>query len=200
MERARFGAIVGLVVVLLAAPALAEANDWHGGWGRGGRHGGWRNNRTVVIQRSPQVQIVFRGRPYYYNSGRFYERRVRSYVPVTAPVGIIVRELPSYQDSVVIDGTTYYCYDGIYYKGGPAGYQVVSFPIANVSSDTSIAPFQVASAPRQPGDQVTINVPNANGSYMPVQLKEMNGLYIGPNGEVYSSKPTVDQLKIMYGR
>jgi len=199
MERARMGTILGAAALLFAAaPALAEAHD---GWGWGGHSWRGRGSRTVIVDRSPNVQIVFRGRPYYYNQGRFYERRFRSYVGVAAPVGITVSSLPVYDDSVVINGTKYYCYDGIYYKGGPAGYTVVSFPIANVSPDTSIAPFQVASAPSQAaGEPVTINVPNANGSYIPVQLKEMNGLYIGPNGEVYSSKPTVDQLKIMYSK
>lgn len=197
------------LAVLMAAPVVSEAGDGHGrrwrdhdhfdhgrGWGWRRRHSGGHN--TVIVRPSSHVKIVFRGRPYYYGGGRFYEKRVHSYVGVAAPVGIMVQELPLYHRTVVIDGVTYHEYDGIYYKGGAAGYQVVSLPLAHSQS----GPLQLASAPGAFGhdDRVTINVPNENGSYTPVELKEMNGLYIGPRGEVYNTKPSTDQLKIMYGQ
>ena len=48
---------------------------------------------------------------------------------------------------------------------------------------------------------VVMNVPNKNGSYTPVTLQPMpDGTYVGPRGEVYTTKPTVDQLKEMYGK
>ena len=54
----------------------------------------------------------------------------------------------------------------------------------------------------QPAPQsLVINVPNKNGSFTPVALRaNSDGTYVGPRGEVYTSKPTVDQLREMYGK
>jgi hypothetical protein len=195
---------LGLAALLVAAPGLTEAHDgWGRGHGHGHRHRGWHgyghhHGSAIVIQPSRHTKIVFRGRPYYYGGGRFYEKRVRSYVHVAAPAGITVQELPAYHETVVIDGTRYHCYDGVYYKGGPAGYTVVQLPIASASGHPE-PNFQLASA-KADGQEMTINVPNANGSYTPVVLRQVNGLYMGPRGEVYSTQPTTEQLKIMYGQ
>ena len=48
-------------------------------------------------------------------------------------------------------------------------------------------------------ETVVINVPNDNGSYTPVTLRQEDGTYIGPRGERYLSMPTVEQLKAVYG-
>ena len=48
-------------------------------------------------------------------------------------------------------------------------------------------------------DTVVINIPNANGSYTPVVLRRVGGIYVGPRGEQYLNLPTVDQLKPVYG-
>ena len=48
---------------------------------------------------------------------------------------------------------------------------------------------------------IVVNVPNKNGSYTPVTLRAASdGTYTGPRGEVYLTKPTVEQLKEMYGK
>ena len=70
---------------------------------------------------------------------------------------------------------------------------------------TKGAPAQPARVqPSQPfitNEIVVINVPNKNGSFTPVRLQAVSdGTYIGPRGEVYTSRPTVDQLKDMYGK
>ena len=48
-------------------------------------------------------------------------------------------------------------------------------------------------------DTVVINVPNSNGSYSPVTLRRVGGVYIGPRGEQYLNLPTVEQLQGVYG-
>ena len=46
----------------------------------------------------------------------------------------------------------------------------------------------------------TIWVRNSNGSETPVELRRLgNGSYIGPKGEYYSSRPSNDQLRMLYG-
>jgi hypothetical protein len=47
---------------------------------------------------------------------------------------------------------------------------------------------------------VTVNVPNTNGSFTPVTLIKQKDGYIGPQGEYYPGNPTVDQLKVLYGK
>jgi hypothetical protein len=50
-------------------------------------------------------------------------------------------------------------------------------------------------------DAVTsyVNIPNPNGSVTPVMIKRQGNVWVGPKGEQYTSYPTVDQLKPVYG-
>ena len=46
----------------------------------------------------------------------------------------------------------------------------------------------------------TVWVENSNGSKTPVQLRQPDGgQYVGPRGEYYSTMPTQDQLRKVYG-
>ena len=46
-----------------------------------------------------------------------------------------------------------------------------------------------------------VNVPNKNRSFTPVTLQvQRNGTYVGPRGEIYLTKPEMEQLKQMYGQ
>lgn len=47
---------------------------------------------------------------------------------------------------------------------------------------------------------VVINIPNSNGSYTPVTLWKSFDGYVGPQGEYYPGRPTVEQLKVLYGK
>jgi hypothetical protein len=49
------------------------------------------------------------------------------------------------------------------------------------------------------GDVVTVNVTNSNGSVTPVRLTRQGSGYVGPKGEYYSSLPTPEQLRQVYG-
>lgn len=46
---------------------------------------------------------------------------------------------------------------------------------------------------------VVINVNNSNGSITPVTLRREGNLYVGPKGEQYTSLPTEEQLRKIYG-
>ena len=46
----------------------------------------------------------------------------------------------------------------------------------------------------------TIMVHNSNGSYTPVMLNKVGyGQYRGPRGEIYTARPSEQQLKVAYG-
>ena len=52
---------------------------------------------------------------------------------------------------------------------------------------------------REEMNTVTVWVTNSNGSKIPVKLTKSGPNYIGPRGETYSSLPTQDQLRPVYG-
>jgi hypothetical protein len=49
-------------------------------------------------------------------------------------------------------------------------------------------------------ETITIYVPNSNGSYTSVTLAKYNGGYVGPQGEFYPGRPTIEQLRVLYAR
>ncbi len=48
-------------------------------------------------------------------------------------------------------------------------------------------------------NSVTIWITNSNGSKVPVKLRKSGPNYIGPRGEFYSTLPTEEQLRSVYG-
>jgi len=136
--------------------------------------------------------IVSRGREYRYHSGRFYQRGFFGfYFGIPAPIGVVVDILPFGYRTIIVGHARYYCYNNVYYTDSPGGYVVVPAPAVNYSS----SPVSVTSSRAT----VVINVPNSNGSYTPVILVKTNNGYIGPQGEYYLGRPTVDQLRALYG-
>ena len=185
-----FITVVSLSIVSIFYVGNAEA-DWsyHR---RPGRPYYWRQTALPPLA----VSITVGEFPYYYHRGSFYRRGPRNYVIVPAPVGAVVTTLPKYQRVVVVGGVTYYNCDGVYYRSGPTGYIVVpSYEVAEAqTAATSSAPVNTPQA-------FVVNVLNKNGSYTPVTLQlASNGMYIGPQGEIYPNQPTAEQLKAMYGK
>ena len=112
----------------------------------------------------------------------------------------VVAEAPKPHRTVIIDGFVYHEYDGVYYKGGPADYAMVSLGQASPVPTTAIAVAGSVPSAAAPNTTV-VNVPNQNGSYTPVTLQAGgHGVYIGPQGEVYPTLPTAEQLRAMYGK
>lgn len=132
-----------------------------------------------------------RGRTYYYDHDRFYLPFLGlGFFIVAPPIGAVISVLPTGHRTIVVGGLNYYYYDNVYYRPCPSGYIVVPKPGVN----TYVTPQQTFS-----GETVTINIPNSNGSYTPVTLVRRGNGYVGPQGEYYSGRPTVDQLRALYG-
>ena len=47
---------------------------------------------------------------------------------------------------------------------------------------------------------IIINIPNASGGFTAVKLIRHKNGYIGPQGEFYAGHPTVEELKVLYGK
>ena len=56
-----------------------------------------------------------------------------------------------------------------------------------------------ANAAQAAANTVVINVKNSNGSITPVTLTRQGNIYVGPKGEQYTTLPTEEQLKQVYG-
>jgi hypothetical protein len=131
------------------------------------------------------------GDPYYYGAPYYGN----PYYP-----GYVVASSSSYQP-VVINGTTYYVNNGVYYIYTQYGYQAVASPVAApgpVVVQSAVATSVPAAAGT--GDSITVNIPNDKGGYNAVVLKPSGKGYVGPQGEFYSEFPKVSQLQLMYGK
>jgi len=143
---------------------------------------------------------------YYYRGGRWYDSGwFWGWFGTGLAIGAIVATLPPYHETVYVSGAPYYYYDGIYYRPCPTGYIVVPTP-ATTTVVTAPAATTVVTAPTvtQPivasGEAIVINIPNASGGYTPVTLTKHKTGYIGPQGEYYEGHPTVEQLRVLYGK
>lgn len=172
---------VALVIILVLAVFCSDAFAWGGG----GRH--------------------------YYRGGRWYRHGWFGFdVAVSAlAVGALLDSLPPRYDTVVYGGVPYYYYDNTYYRPYPyGGYVVVQPPPTVVAQPVVAQPVVYApeSAPVvvQPQSQnmgtFTINVPNARGGWTSVTLRRQGNGFVGPQGEYYAENPTVEQLKVLYGK
>lgn len=121
-----------------------------------------------------------------------------------SPEGTIVQALPWGSQIVVLNGITYYIYNGVYYVSTPRGYVVVPQPLAATTVvPATVTIVQMPSTATLPNSEstsnvFTINIPNTKGGYTAVILKKSGNGFVGPQGEFYPEFPSVEQLKIMY--
>lgn len=54
-------------------------------------------------------------------------------------------------------------------------------------------------AAQQAANTLTVNITNSNGSITPVVLRRQGNVWVGPRGEQYTTVPTEEQLKPVYG-
>ena len=172
-----------IVVVLLLAFSVSCSSSAFA-WGGGGHNGGHGH--------------------YYYRGGRWYGSGwFWGGFGAGLAFGTVVTVLPPYYGTVYVGGAPYYYYDNVYYRPYSNGYIVVPepAPTAVVTAPAAVASAPVVTQPKTvSGEAVVLNIPNANGGYTPVALTKHKTGYIGPQGEYYEGHPTVDQLKVLYGK
>jgi hypothetical protein len=189
----KYSKLVVVVIVIsalaIALPCSDASAQPRGGDGRGrsdrGRSGG--------------------GRHYYSNGGWYRHGWLGFDIAVSAlAIGALIDSLPPRYTTVVVAGTPYYYYDNYYYRPYPnGGYVVVPPPVLAQPAVVMPQQAQAAAVPAmqaQPQEASTINIPNSRGGYTAVTLKRAGSGFIGPQGEYYSDNPTVEQLKVLYGK
>lgn len=198
-------AVVAIIVsgLILTLPCSYASAAPHGGDMRGGKRPG--NSSRGLINKGK----------HYYRNGSWYRHGWLGFdIAVSAlAIGALIDSLPPRHTTVVVAGTPYYYFDNYYYRPHPyGGYVVVpppvlTQPVAIMPQTTQIvsaAPAYITASTMQPNIQIqdtsTINIPNSSGGYTAVTLKRSGNGYIGPQGEYYSDNPTVEQLKVLYGK
>ena len=172
--------VLGLFAICVLAFSNAFAGDRYNDRG----YRGW--SRSLP----PHHEVVVVGRQrYHYNDGRFYRPGWFGFGFTIAapPFGAVVRVLPFGYRTIPVGRGRYYWYNNVYYTDYPSGYLVVPPPVP-------VQPGTIS------GNTVIINIPNVYGSYIPVTLIRQGNGFIGPRGEYYSSLPTSEQLRSIYGR
>ncbi len=177
--------ILGVFIILCSVNAFAEDRGGHGRE-RGGREHDFRDRPHEVVRMGHNR--------YHYRDGSFFRLGWfgLEFAVGTPPRGAVISVLPFGYRTVVVNGSTYYSYNNIYYQPCPMGYVVVPQPLERT---VVLVENRILSS-----GNVIINVPNANGSYTSIMLVKNGNGYIGPQGEYYPEHPTVEQLKALYGR
>jgi hypothetical protein len=175
--------VVLLLTFTVSYSSSAFAWDGHGGYGGHGSYGGRGGH-------GDHGHYYYRG-GHWYGSGWFW-----GWFATGLAIGTIVATLPPYYDMVYVRGVPYYYYDGYYYRSSPTGYVVVPAP----ATTTVVTAPAVTEPTVTSGETVVINIPNLSGGYTPVTLTKHKTGYIGPQGEYYEGHPTVQQLRVLYGR
>ena len=169
--------ILGLALAVPCSDAFAQSHGGGHGWGGGERH--------------------------YYRDGSWYRHGWFGFdIAVSAlAIGAIIDSLPPRYTTVVVAGIPYYYYDHYYYRPYPYGGYVVVQPPA-IAQPVAVVPqaATMMQAEPQTHDLSTINIPNSRGGYTAVTLRRSGDGFVGPQGEYYSDNPTVEQLKVLYGK
>ena len=141
--------------------------------------------RWINSRRQPER----RDRPAYHRQSNFYRPALFSFYFGRPSIGAVISVLPYGHSRIIVSGNTFYYHDNVYYRQCPSGYVVVPQPVV---VRESIIPVS--------GETITIYIPNSQGSYVPVVLAKQDNGYIGPQGEFYPGNPTVEQLRLLYGK
>ena len=105
---------------------------------------------------------------------------------------------PQNSISFAIGGVKFLLSDGAFYRNNIVRYTVVTPPRETVVVS---APVTIIKAQdMRLSNTVEITFPNSDGTFTTVVLEKTAQGYLGPQGEYYFGKPSVEQLRVLYGR
>ena len=149
---------------------------------------------VTVVPDSCQT-VVYGGTPYYYYDDVYYAECPSGYVVVQTPVNRDAVSVPAQSEPAPQTQTV----SGKLSEETNASNNVSGAVTVAVSTNAVSAPS--VTQPQQPavGKEI-INIPDSKGGYTPITLTKHNDGYTGPQGEYYPGNPTVEQLKVLYGK
>ncbi|MBN2299114.1 MAG: hypothetical protein JXM72_10995, partial [Deltaproteobacteria bacterium] len=130
---------IGCSVVLIlafiigsAAPVAARDQRYQERQNRPAHHTQARHTQVhytpVRHTHARHVPVVVKDRTYFFLDGIFYRSGLNGYIAVQAPLGAVIASLPIGSSTVVVGGTGYNVFGGVYYQHVPRGYEVVRKP------------------------------------------------------------------------
>ncbi|OGS45836.1 MAG: hypothetical protein A2539_05555 [Elusimicrobia bacterium RIFOXYD2_FULL_34_15] len=145
--------------------------------------------------------INHRGKRFFFHNGLFFRRSGVDFIITAPPIGAIVPVLPfGYVTYRFGPRIIYYYMDGVYYKSVPNGYIIV--PEGEFETyEYQKKDIKIEEPDKNlSGDDYMVNVPNSDGSFTAVKLKKNKDGFVGPQGEFYHKHPSIEQLKVLYGK
>jgi hypothetical protein len=166
--------------------------------------------RGAMITSIPERHkvIVYNNTDYYYYNSAYYVKQPTGYTVVTPPPSVVSSNAPAVEapeKTVVVtvpnpNGSyipvTLQKYSDGYV--GPNGEFYPDYPTLDQLKAMYSKPSAAAERPEP--EELTFDIPNKNGSVTKVKITRTKDGYVGPEGEYYTQKPTIEQLKIMYAK
>jgi hypothetical protein len=192
-----------IFLVLATGVAITTANYNVFGRDHGRGEGGHREGHFEKGWPYPGRHFIIdhRGIRYIYHNGLFFRRNGIDFMIVAPPIGAVVPVLPyGYVTFYYGPGIAYYYMDGVYYRTVPEGYAVIPENEIEKYKQQKEVTKSTAPVTNVTGEEYIVNVPDSDGTFTPVKLKKSNNGYTGPQGEFYQGHPSIEQLKVLYGK
>lgn len=153
-------------------------------------------------------QIPYEGRNYYFYNSTYYVQEPSGYTVVTPPPQVVTSNPPAVEAPEKTVMVTVPNPNGSYmpvtlekYSNGYKGPNGEFYPDYPTIDQLKAMYAKDSSAAERPlPEELVFQVPNKNGSFTKVTMTRTKDGYVGPSGEYYKEKPTMDQLKIMYAK
>jgi len=166
--------------------------------------------RGAMITALPERHkvIVYENTDYYYYNSTYYVKQPAGYTVVTPPPSVVSTNPPAVEAPEKTVVVTVPNPNGSYmpvtlqkYTDGYVGPNGEFYPdYPTIGQLKAMYSKASAVAERPEPDEITYDVPNKNGSITKIKVTRTKDGYVGPEGEYYKEKPTLEQLKIMYAK
>ncbi|MFH1209145.1 MAG: DUF6515 family protein [Candidatus Omnitrophota bacterium] len=166
--------------------------------------------RGAIITSLPERHrvIVYDSTDYYYYNNAYYVKQPAGYTVVTPPPSVVSSNAPAIEAPEKTIVVTVPNPNGSYipvtlqkYSDGYVGPNGEFYPdYPTIDQLKAMYAKASAVAERPEPAELTFDIPNKNGSVTKVKVTRTKDGYVGPEGEYYTQKPTIEQLKIMYAK
>jgi hypothetical protein len=152
--------------------------------------------------------IVYDNTDYYYYNSAYYVKQPSGYAVVTPPPSVVSSNAPAVEAPEKTIVVTVPNPNGSYmpvtlqkYSDGYVGPNGEFYPdYPTIDQLKTMYSKASAVAERPEPAELTFDIPNKNGSVTKVKVTRTKDGYVGPEGEYYKEKPTIEQLSLMYAK
>ncbi|MFH0984079.1 MAG: DUF6515 family protein [Candidatus Omnitrophota bacterium] len=166
--------------------------------------------RGAMITALPERHkvIVYDKTDYYYYNSAYYVKQPTGYTVVTPPPSVVSSNAPAVEAPEKTVVVTVPNPNGSYipvtlqkYSDGYVGPNGEFYPdYPTIDQLKAMYAKDSAVAERPEPAELMFDIPNKNGSITKVKVTKTKDGYVGPEGEYYTQKPTIEQLKVMYAK